>query len=79
MPFCFLAILFFVLSFTSIGVSLGNLVSNGRGKIWLDAVQCSGSESTIAGCRHNAWGVHDCLHLEDVGVRCFRLKDSCGK
>lgn len=70
---------FFLLSFTSIGVSLGNSVSHGLSTIWLDGVQCSGSESTIAGCRHNAWGVHDCHHYEDVGVRCFRLKESCGK
>ncbi|XP_076106548.1 galectin-3-binding protein A-like [Mytilus galloprovincialis] len=61
----------------SIGVSLGNSVSHGLSTIWLDGVQCSGSESTIAECRHNAWGVHDCHHYEDVGVRCFRLKESC--
>ncbi|XP_067291819.1 scavenger receptor cysteine-rich domain-containing group B protein-like [Pseudorasbora parva] len=46
----------------------------GSGQIWLDNVQCSGSESTLANCSSNAWGSHDCGHGEDAGVICQAVK-----
>ncbi|XP_067678760.1 uncharacterized protein [Haliotis asinina] len=42
----------------------------GGGKIWLDDVSCSGSESSLASCSHNPWGVNNCGHGEDVGIIC---------
>jgi len=41
-----------------------------RGKIWLDAVRCNGTETDIADCSHRGWGVHNCEHHEDVAVSC---------
>ena len=38
--------------------------------IWLDNVNCIGTESKIEDCSHNGWGDHNCLHFEDVGVLC---------
>ena len=43
---------------------------HGRGSILLDEVACTGSETRISECSHNGWGLHDCGHTEDAGVRC---------
>lgn len=72
--------LFFVSDRT--GFSLGNSVTDGQGKIWLDSIHCNGSESNITSCPHQSWGSHDCVHSEDVGVHCFssyRLNYQYGK
>lgn len=45
--------------------------TGGKGQIWLDQVKCQGNESGIDQCTHWQWGEHNCLHTEDVGVRCF--------
>ncbi|MCI4384775.1 hypothetical protein PGIGA_G00042550 [Pangasianodon gigas] len=42
----------------------------GSGPIWLDNVNCSGSESDITQCPHNGFGNHNCGHGEDAGVIC---------
>ena len=44
----------------------------GSGPIWLDEVQCVGTESSLTNCRHDGWKVHNCRHHEDASVICLR-------
>ena len=39
-------------------------------QIWLDEVNCAGSEASIFQCPHGGWGVHNCAHSEDASVMC---------
>ena len=43
---------------------------SGTGVIWLDEVQCSGTETRLVDCTHPSFGTHNCGHSEDAGVRC---------
>ena len=41
-------------------------------RIWLDDVQCTGTETSIIECSHRLpWGSHNCGHSEDVAIRCY--------
>ena len=42
----------------------------GRGRIFLDDVSCTGDESRLTECGNIGIGVHDCGHDEDAGVVC---------
>ena len=48
----------------------GAVYGLGSGQIWLDNVNCVGTEGTIGNCSHNGWGSHDCGHGEDASVNC---------
>lgn len=39
-------------------------------RIYLDEVQCNGTEDSIFDCAAHRIGTHDCTHSEDVGVTC---------
>ena len=39
--------------------------------IYLDDVGCYGSETALSQCAASQWGVHNCRHSEDAGLRCY--------
>lgn len=58
------------LGYTSgIATYLGS-VPDGIGQIWLDDLGCVGTEAGLASCPSAGWGIHNCVHGEDVGVSC---------
>ena len=54
------------------GISIGNNVKSGNSSqpIYLDNVNCIGTETSLFNCSHNGIGQHNCIHSEDAGVVC---------
>lgn len=52
------------------GTTLHNQYGPGAGEIWLDNVQCTGSEPSFFSCTNTGWGNHNCNHDEDVSITC---------
>ncbi|KAG2501455.1 hypothetical protein HYH03_001235 [Edaphochlamys debaryana] len=46
--------------------------------IWLGNLGCSGTETSLAQCPSNGWGVSGCTHLQNVGLRCAAAASSGG-
>ncbi|MFT7797999.1 galectin-3-binding protein B-like [Arapaima gigas] len=53
----------------------GGTYEQGTGKIWLDDLNCKGSEKLLSSCSFKGWGITDCSHSEDAGV----YSDLCTK
>uniref|UniRef100_A0A9L0RGP7 Scavenger receptor cysteine-rich domain-containing protein DMBT1 n=1 Tax=Equus caballus TaxID=9796 RepID=A0A9L0RGP7_HORSE len=47
-----------------------SLFGDSSGPIFLDDVQCTGSETSLGRCHHRGLSVHNCGHHEDAGVVC---------
>ncbi|KAL8176298.1 UNVERIFIED_CONTAM: hypothetical protein K2H54_030365 [Gekko kuhli] len=46
----------------------------GSGRIWLDNVNCTGTENAISECPAKPWGENDCSHSEDASVVCGEVR-----
>ena len=57
-------------------VALTSGFINGVGAIWLDDVNCAGTEPRLLDCP-SLTGLHDCTHSEDAGVRCQGTATLC--
>ncbi|XP_075581589.1 scavenger receptor cysteine-rich domain-containing protein DMBT1 [Pelecanus crispus] len=55
---------------TALLATSGSRFGRGHGPIWLDEVNCTGTENTLFDCQTRAWGDNDCFHGEDAGVIC---------
>ena len=60
------------------GRSLGNRYGPGTGPIWLDELNCRGSETQLGNCPHRGWSSNDCSHSEDVSIGCNNYSTSGG-
>ena len=46
-------------------------------KVWLDDLNCVGTEGTIANCSHRGWNVHNCKHFDTAGAKCTKGLKMC--
>jgi len=56
------------------GQVISNRYSADSWQIWLDDVQCNGTEGSIVDCQHSGWGNHNCGYGEEVSVSCIIVK-----
>ncbi|PNH01220.1 Macrophage receptor MARCO, partial [Tetrabaena socialis] len=55
-----------------LGLSGGEMYTHGggTGRILMDDVMCSADQLRLDQCRFRGWGISNCQHYEDIGVRC---------
>ena len=55
---------------TFVRVNLAATYGERTEPVWLDFLNCRGSETQLINCRHYGFGVHDCLRSDYAGVVC---------
>ncbi|NXN10699.1 NETR protein, partial [Indicator maculatus] len=55
---------------TPLWAAPGAYFGRGHDPIWLDELQCTGSEPSLFSCQARDWGHNNCVHGEDAGVVC---------
>ncbi|XP_073803072.1 scavenger receptor cysteine-rich domain-containing group B protein isoform X3 [Danio rerio] len=46
----------------------------GTGPVWLNTVQCNGTENSLVNCTSSQWGIQSGNHSKDSGVICNNVK-----
>lgn len=54
----------------ALAVMKNNSYGPGQGPIWIDGLKCLGNEDDLTKCQHDRWGITNCDHTEDLGIRC---------
>ncbi|XP_043390774.1 deleted in malignant brain tumors 1 protein [Chelonia mydas] len=55
---------------TALSAPRGSRFRQGTNRIWLDEVNCTGTEAALSECKARPWGEHNCNHVEDASVVC---------
>ena len=59
------------LSLDAVATRYNAFYGEGNGQVWLNNLYCVGTESSIKNCLHGGWGMNNCSHSQDVGVKCI--------
>ena len=65
----------YMLGYGRYGRFIGYRYYRGTGTIWLDNVQCNGTETSVAYCQHSGWGRHNCRRSYVVSVFCITVRE----
>ncbi|EMP42516.1 Deleted in malignant brain tumors 1 protein [Chelonia mydas] len=55
---------------TALSAPCESRFGQGSDRIWLDEVNCTGTEAALSECKARPWGEHNCNHVEDASVVC---------